>query len=266
MVKHIIGEKQCINKIRPSQITPAHRSLFNPCDPASLRCFAILDGTANGRIFTDRLQNPGWAVVQEAAFGGLYLAGQIHYPLLRRLIARLLRDGDVLLGLWQDDQRWSLVHYAPDYSGYTLEFTDRENHTSVPEVPDGCQLRWLNRSMFNHILSKKLLISMFGSPELALERVYGLCLFYNDELLCEAFAGPSAAGLIEIGAESHPCYMHKGYATLTCSHLINTMEQKGYRTYWNCAKGNHASIALARKLGYRKVKEYQLKGWFHRDG
>ena len=55
---------------------------------------------------------------------------------------------------------------------------------------------------------------MFGSTELALERGYGLCLLYNDELLCEAFAGPSAAGLIEIGAESHPRHMHKGYATL----------------------------------------------------
>ena len=144
MVKRLIGEKQCINKIRPEQITPAHKSMFNPCDPASLRCFAILDGTANGKIFTDRLQNPSWAVVQEAAFGGLYLGGQIHYPVLRRLIARLRRDGDVLLGLWQEDQRWSLVHYTPDYSGETLEFTDRENHTSVPEIPDGCQLRWLN--------------------------------------------------------------------------------------------------------------------------
>jgi hypothetical protein len=261
----MIGEKRCIIQIHPSQVTPAYRSLFNPTDPASIRCFAVLEGSANGRIFSNRIQNPTWAVVQEAAFGSLYLGGEVQHPMLRRLIARLRRDGDVLLGLWQEDLRWSLPPTAADYSGYTLEFTDREIHTSLPGIPDGFELRWLNRSMFNRILSKKLLLAMFGSAELALERGCGLCLMYNDELMCEAFAGPSASGVIEIGVESHPRHMHKGYATLTCSHLIQAMEQQGYRTYWNCAKGNRASIALAHKLGYRNEKEYHLKAWFHRD-
>ena len=148
-----------------------------------------------------------------------------------------------------------------DYSGYTLEFSERKNHSSLPQIPDGGELRWLDHSLFRYILGQKYLISMFGSTEKALERGYGLCYLQNGEVLCEAFAGPAASGMIEIGVECHPQHLHKGYATLTCSHLIQAMERQGYSTYWNCAKGNQASIALARKLGYQKVKEYRLMAW-----
>jgi RimJ/RimL family protein N-acetyltransferase len=68
--------------------------------------------------------------------------------------------------------------------------------------------------------------------------------------------------MIEIGVETHPHHMRKGYATLTCAHLIAEMEQQGYSTYWNCAKGNLPSAALARRLGYRTEKEYRLVAWF----
>jgi RimJ/RimL family protein N-acetyltransferase len=258
-------KKHFIHQIHPEQVTPAHRALFNLADPASLRCFAILDGSANGRIFTNHQHNPTWAMVQEAAFGSLYLGGNIQHRLIRRIIGRLRHCGNVLVGLWQEDPRWSLMPTGADYSGKTLEFSERENHSSLPQIPEGGELRRLDQSLFRHILSQKLLISMFGSAEQALEGGFGLCYLQNGEILCEAFAGPSASGIIEIGVECHPRHYHKGYATLTCSHLIQAMERQGYSTYWNCAKGNQASIALARKLGYQKMKEYCLKAWSRWD-
>jgi len=254
-------EKHCIQQIHPEQVNPAHTALFNSTDPASLRCFAILDGTANGKIFTNNIDIPTWAVVQEAAFGSLYLGGNIQHRLLRLLIGRLRHCGDVLVGLWQEDPRWSLMPSGADYSGYTLEFSERKDHISLPPVPEGGELRRLDQSLFRHSLSQKYLITMFGSADQALRRGYGLCFIQNGEIVCEAFAGPSASGMIEIGVECHPQHLHQGYATLTCSHLIQAMEQQGYSTYWNCAKGNQASIALARRLGYQIMKEYRLKAW-----
>ncbi len=100
---------------------------------------------------------------------------------------------------------------------------------------------------------------MFGSIQQALEWGYGLCLVHGDELVCEAFAGPSAGGVIEIGVETHPRHMQKGYAVITCSHLIHIMEQQGFQTYWNCAKQNLPSAALARRLGYQTEREYQIQ-------
>jgi RimJ/RimL family protein N-acetyltransferase len=38
----------------------------------------------------------------------------------------------------------------------------------------------------------------------------------------------------------------------------------GQQTWWNCAKQNVASAALARKLGYRTEREYRVLAWFNK--
>jgi hypothetical protein len=255
-------EQQAFLSLHPSQVTRELCALFNPSDPAFLRCQAVLDGHAAGWIFTDHPETPSWAVVQEAAFGSLYLAGGMQATGLHELIGTLRRQGDVLVGLWPDDPRWSLLPTNPKYTGYTLEFTDRLAAEELPDIPQGCELKHLDHSLSKQILGRNFLIHLYGSVQQALQWGYGLCLMCGDELLCEAFAGPAAGGVIEIGVETHPHHMHKGYATLTCTYLITKMEQQGYTTYWNCAKGNLPSAALARRLGYSTEKEYKLLAWF----
>jgi GNAT superfamily N-acetyltransferase len=252
--------------LQPSQVTHELCTLFSPTDPAYLRCQAVLDGHAAGRIFTDHPETPSWAVLQEAAFGSLYLADGMQSEVLSKLIHYLHQQGDVLVGLWQDDPRWGLLPAQAQYCGYTLEFTDHQADENLPGIPPGCELKRLDHSLSKQILGRNFLARLYGSIQLALEWGYGLCLVRGDELLCEAFAGPAAGGVIEIGVETAPHHMRKGYATLTCAHLIAEMEGWGYSTYWNCDKGNLASAALARRLGYRLEKEYKLVAWFKQDG
>jgi RimJ/RimL family protein N-acetyltransferase len=252
-------------QISPIQVNSALRTLFDPADPAYVRCLAVLENHANGRIFTDHTETPTWGVVQEAAFGSIYMAGDVQQPLLQQLITDLRGGGDVLVGLWREDLRWSLMPSTPDYSGYTLEYTDRDSNRALHEVPAGCELHQLDQSLGKQILGRNLLIHMYGSIQEALQWGYGLCLIRDDELLCESFAGPAAGGVIEIGVETQPRHMRKGYATVTCAHLIHEMEKQGYHTYWNCAKNNLASTGLARKLGYRAEKEYRLLAWFKHE-
>jgi RimJ/RimL family protein N-acetyltransferase len=105
-------------------------------------------------------------------------------------------------------------------------------------------------------------IVVFGTPERALEKGRGFYLMSGDEILCEVFAGPPAGGLVEVGVMTYDQHQGRGYATLTCAHLIQACEAAGYQTYWNCAKQNLASAAVARKLGYRTEREYKLVAWF----
>jgi hypothetical protein len=69
-------------QVSPSQVTPQIRKLFNPDAPASLRCFAVLDGQSVGRIWADTLSSPKSVVVREAAFGS---------DLLPKLVPRIMR-------------------------------------------------------------------------------------------------------------------------------------------------------------------------------
>jgi hypothetical protein len=245
----------------PSQVTPELMALFEQDEPAAVRCLAVLENHAAGVIMTDHPETPTWGVVQEAAFGSIYLGGDLSSALLSELISNLRAQGDVLVGLREVDPRWSLVPPGADYSGVTLEFMDRVSDSDLPELPAGCTLHRLDHSLSKQILDRNLLMRMFGSIQNALEWGYGLCLMNGDKLLCEAFAGPSAVGVIEIGVETQPHHMHKGYATLTCSHLIHLMEGLGFQTYWNCSKQNAPSTALARRLGYKTEKEYRLLAW-----
>ena len=172
----MITSDTSIIEIRAEEVAQALRSQFNRSDPASVRSFAVLDGHAAGRIFTDHVDHPSWAVLQEATFGSLYLAGEVPQPTLHQLMARLRLDGDMLVGMWQDDPRWSLLPSDPDYSGYTLEFIDREAPQTLPELPAGCTLRRLDATLFKQIVGRNLLIHMYGSVQHALEWGYGLCL------------------------------------------------------------------------------------------
>ena len=150
------------------------------------------------------------------------------------------------------------------YSGFTLDFTDRlpgPQNKPLPKVPDDCNLQRMDLPLFERSADKSLYLAIYGSAQRALEKGYGVCLTNHHELLCEAFAGPIAQGCVEIGTQTHIDHRRKGYATLTCMHLVLEMERMGYRTYWNCAKDNQASIALARKLGFQNEKEYRLVAW-----
>lgn len=67
--------------------------------------------------------------------------------------------------------------------------------------------------------------------------------------------------MIEIGTITSDRYRRYGYATVCCARLICEYEARGYHTYWDYAKDNLASAALARRMGYRTEKEYRFVAW-----
>lgn len=252
-----------------SQVTPALRALFDPGDPASLRCFAVLNGDGAGRIWCDDPARPGWGVVQEAGFGSLYLGGNLEASLLNQFINDLIKETNMLLGLWVGDPRFDLCPPA-QYDGSVLDFTGRQDSEQfqalLSQVPADCRFCRTDRRLLERSLDRDQNLAIFGSIENALEKGLGLCLLRDGEILSEAFAGPGVDGMIEVGVVTAEAHRGRGYATLTCARLIAACEALGYQTYWNCAKDNLASAALARRLGYRCEREYRLLGWFQEEG
>ena len=253
-------------QVAPQDLSASLHSLFNSRQPAALRCFAVLEGHAAGRVFTDNPLKPAWAVVQEAGFGTIYQGGDLPPAVLRRLIADLRQQGDVLYGFWPDDARRELLPPAPDYDGWVVEFSRRDAPTKpFPPVPDDLALRPIDVDLFDRLIGREMYIAIFGSAEAALQLGFGLCLVrpspVGQKLLCEAFAGPIALGLIEIGVDTREDYRRHGYGTITCAALIEQCELQGYPTYWNCDKRNQASLALAHRLGFRGGREYHLLAW-----
>ncbi|MBC8171757.1 MAG: GNAT family N-acetyltransferase [Anaerolineae bacterium] len=253
-------------QITPDQVTPALWALFDASAlPAGFRVFAILEGSAAGQILTDDPANPSWCAVYEKAFGTIYPGGKFDTPLLEQLIERQRPLGDVLIGLWQDDPLNALLPGGFQYDGFAIDFLDRPVGEGLDihlkRLPADCELRRIDRALFERSKDRDFRVSIFGSVEKALTRGLGFCLMRGDDILCDTYAGPAAQGIMEIGVETMKPHEGKGYATITCARLIQACEELGYRTYWNCAKQNQASAAIARKLGYRQEREYRLVGW-----
>jgi GNAT superfamily N-acetyltransferase len=255
-------------QLLPAQVTPQLRALFDPRLPAGFRCFAVLEGSAVGRILTDDPLHPTWGAVQEGAFGTVYPGGDLDQPTWRRLIADLRADGEVLVGLWPDDQRIEQLPAERDYDGFTLDFTGRPIGAGLDnflqKLPDGCEVQPLDRRLFERSEDRDFYSGLYGSAERALEHVSARFLMCGDEICCEAYAYFAALGTIEIAVSTREPYRRRGYATIACAALIQECERQGYQTYWNCAKQNLASADLARKLGYRAEREYRLLAWYSR--
>jgi RimJ/RimL family protein N-acetyltransferase len=129
-------------------------------------------------------------------------------------------------------------------------------------VPAGCELLPTDAVWFERCRYRDYYAAYFGSAERTLAVGFGFCLVRGQELLAEAFAADAALGMYEIGTITAESQRRQGYATVTCAHLIQECESRGFRTYWNCSKDNQSSADLARRLGYRTEKEFRYLVWY----
>jgi GNAT acetyltransferase-like protein len=245
-----------------AEISPALRALLPADAPGGLRLSGVVRGLLPGKILTDDPKRPTWAVVQESAFGTLYLGGALDKSLLARLVEDFRKTGEVLYGFWDGNDPYQDLFPETEYDGRVLEFAHRRGDLTGYSVPEGCIIRPFDRALFERSEDYAANIAFYGGLEKALEKYRGYCLMRGDEILSEASASVPIDGVIEIGTNTREAHRHRGYATIVCAHLIRECEQQGYKTYWNCAKQNVASGTLARKLGYYREKEYRLFAWF----
>jgi len=255
-------------EISPSQVPPPFEALFRLRDPAGLRCLAVLAGIQSGKILVDDPQKPNWLVVYENSFGTIYLGGAIETAPLFEIITCFRSEKMVLLGLWPNDPRWQIVPPDFDYEGRVLDFYDRTKdvhlQTIIDQVPVGCKLHPVDTDLIERSVNRDAYFSGYPSREDALNDLKGFFLMKDDEILCEAIAGPEILGTREMGVDTSESHRQRGFATITCAKLINTCEQQGLQTYWNCNQANTASKKLARKLGYQTEKEYKLVAWYQK--
>jgi RimJ/RimL family protein N-acetyltransferase len=251
-------------EISTNQVSPLIKSLFKPRDPAGLRCIAVLEGIRPGRIFSDNPIDPTWAVVWEKPFGAIYPGGDVSVSAFSDLIHHLRKEKVVFLGLWPDDPWQSKIGPYDQDSG-VIDFYDRHQdgrlERYLAQQPEGTEFHLLTESLLERSVNQDLHFSGYLDLGSALNDLFGYFLMREDQILCEAIAGAEVLGTREIGVDTPEPYRQRGYATITCAKLIQTCEEQGIQSYWNCNRHNLASVALARKLGYQTEQAYKLFIW-----
>jgi GNAT superfamily N-acetyltransferase len=183
------------------------------------------------------------------------------------VIAALRVEGEVLVGMTEDDSRIALLPPGPYYDGFGLEFYDRPIGEGLDailhQVPTGCELRRLNRELILRTEWGPNDVTFYGGPENWEKTCLGYVLMHGNEILSEATVGSPGRKpcLYEPGVFTQEKHRGNGYGTMVTARLIQEIETMGGRTFWNCAKQNQASAAIARKLGYRVEKKFRCLAW-----
>lgn len=253
-------------EISAEQVTPAVRAFFQQDEPQARRCFAVLDGVSTyGSIFTDDVSNPTWAIVQEYHDYTLFLGGYLSANQITASITSLRKKNPVLIGLWPDDPRWAILPPNPEFEGTVLEFYQRPRGKGVQKfldnIPNDCKLRRLDKDLILRTEWGPADVRAMGGLENWDKACFGYCLLQGDVIVADATVGPPAIGLYELGVFTHATHRGKGYGTIVSAKLIQEIEALGGESYWNCAKQNVSSAAIARKLGYQIEKEYKFLYW-----
>lgn len=254
-----------MQEIRPDQVTPALAALFPTSDyVVGHRCFGVLDGVRAGRIFTDDPAAPTWGAVQELPFETTFLGGALDAPRIAALFDILRLDGEVSFGALPSSPYLDLLPPGAEDAGIDTDFTDRDPAVDLERlsrVPAGLRLERIDLDLLAGCQWGQLMIDMAGSPELALTHGLGFCLLDGDSIVAEANAGPAARGVIELGTITDPAQRGRGYATIVSARTALECERIGYDTHWNTSLDNPASLAIARRLGYRTEQQFHLLVW-----
>lgn len=253
-------------QITPDQITPALISMFNLAMPTGIRALAVLAGGNAGKILTDDPANPRWAFVWEADDGTLYRGGEYSPRVLKEAVDSLRQDGIVALGFRDGDPDVNRFPPDPDAGAPCLEF-DRSIGGSdlfpfLRALPQGFSVQRMDRTLLERTPWLEENITRYGSIENFLEKGIAVCVLHGDQVISEAGADVEVRGVREIGIRTKEEYRRRGFATIACAHLIRLCEEAGANTFWDCAKFNAGSAALARKLGFGNERAYKLLAWF----
>jgi len=253
--------------ITANQVTPALKSLFDPTVPTGIRCFAVLEGGNSGRILTDDPDCPQWGYVWEVDDGTLYGGGAQNRELLARTVTMLRQDSIVALGFRDGDPSADLFPPDPDACAPCLEL-DRPSGSSdlspyLDRLPTGYEIHRMDRALLAKIPRHDEKMIRYGGINNFTGKGLATCIMRGDEFVCEAYADMEVMGARELGVTTQIERRGQGLATIACAHLIRLVEQSGtQKTYWDCAKLNLRSVAVARKLGFGNVRGYKRLAWF----
>lgn len=87
---------------------------------------------------------------------------------------------------------------------------------------------------------------------------FGFCAHDGDSIVCWCTAEYVSEGRCGIGIETVPQWRGRGVATLTAGAFVESCARRGITPHWDAWSDNAPSLAVAEKVGFRKVETYPV--------
>jgi RimJ/RimL family protein N-acetyltransferase len=255
-----------LSEIKPGQVPPELRSLFDPGMPTILRCYAVLGGGNAGRIFVDDLEQPRIAYVWEQDDGTLYQGGRKDAQTLLQMVELLRQHGTVALDFRDGDPQVEMFPPNPEAGAECVELTRPAWGSDLSpylDLPEGFEVHRMGRELIEKSPRLDETLFRYSDLEIYLKTGMDVCILHGDEYVCEAGADMDVGGVREVGVVvERPYRKGLGFGTLVTAHLLRWCDELGVSTYWDCVRLNIGSLKIARKLGFMNERSYKILAWF----
>jgi len=251
------------------------RPLFGELERSHALVAALFAGYASGRLFVDDPSRPQTGMI--VCNSRILCAGdatQMDFLNEMRLIffdelipTHLARGQDAYL-VYASGESWdtSLAHLFRNRNLHhgTRGYYEITDFTSQPDLhlPDGFSMQLITPEFLSSDVDgleavKEEMCSERLSIEDFLARSFGLCAVHANEVAGWCMAEYNVGERCEIGIATVPKYQRKGIATLATWSFLAEARGRGYtQVGWDCWTRNAASVATARKAGFRLIEEY----------
>ena len=240
---------------------PKLPALFDPKIPNNPILFATLMGHTPGRAWVDDPGNPSQCMVR---VNGLlvFLSSGVDqafldegFDIIKQFshVVFVSRRGESTLQIPKADRILQRLEFT-EYDVESQSIADLIN----ARLPDGFEIRDIDKELIKNIDSREDIESYCGSLENFLAHGFGICLMQNGEIVSEAYAPFVTTKNIELATFTKETHRGQGYAAKACAHFIQTCRARDLEPYWSCDADNLASVRLARKLGFKNEREYEI--------
>ena len=232
---------------------------FDSDTPGIAMARSVLEHRCPGTAYVNHPHHPtGCIVALDHSF--IFAGRGVGQKFLDRVVAKIRENQKAHL-VWTADQSRKL-NPPPDGSKTIgrLEFRDLDTSTHLigPSESDGVRVCKITSDLLTKCQWTHEMKRVFGDLQRFFIHGLGFCLIRNETILAEAYAAFWGKGQVEIAAVTHPQHRRSGHGLRVSAELIEACEAMGFQTYWSCNRGNHASMMMARKLGYRTEVGYEL--------
>jgi RimJ/RimL family protein N-acetyltransferase len=252
-------------QLSPPYPAAALAELIRPDAPARPRGLAVLDERLSGRVWADDAASPSATIVIEDADGTVYAGGALTRDVVTTVLADIATaSGDLIFGFADaEDALRGLVPAEPYWRGEAIDFTERaagpdEAELLTRPLPEGARLVRVDRKTLSLTEWYEDTLVAFGSAYDWEEHGMGFAVMIDGRVASESIAGPRSNRMLEMGVVTREPYRQRGFGTLVSLAVARACEDRGDRVWWNANAGNAPSLAIARRLGFRRERRYEL--------
>jgi GNAT superfamily N-acetyltransferase len=234
---------------------------------------SVLSGIGHGRVFANSGVQPTAAFVYNN--GACTLAGSALDLAFAAQVSQWLLDyeGEDYFIFYDHPEAWEAV--LDEKLGATVRKRRRYDYDFKPSkfalldgweraIPPGFELRRIDEALMQQVRDKANPYSKsYWRSAADFERNgLGFCILQQDAIVSMCYTAFAWQGHHDIDILTLDAHQRKGLGTLVACAFIDHCVKHDLHPNWDCWTKNHASVALAQKLGFEARVEVPVYHWF----